>query len=321
MMKNSLRCLPVLVAVLLAGAAAAQTYPSKTVHLIVPAAPGGSLDIVGRLVGQALGQRLEHTVVVDNRPGADTMIGTAAVAQAEPDGHTLLLNGSAPHVMQAYGVKLPFDSFKDLAPITSVATSMLVLIASKKLGVATFQEMVAVARNRELSYGHVGRSTPQFFGGQLLVQQAGLKLLFLTYRGSGPGTTAVMAGDTDLFLVTPGPGAKLAATGRVVLLAVTGPNRDPILPDVPTIAESGIPGYSVNIPLLMFTTGGTPTGVVARLNKELVAAMSGKAFADRMAAVGYSVSSSGSAEADAQVKTEYANYRALIQARGLKLED
>ncbi len=320
-MKNFLSYLTALVAVCLAGAAAAQTYPSKAVRLIVPAAPGGSLDIVGRLLGQSLGQRLEHPVVVENRPGADTMIGTAAVAQAEPDGHTLLLNSSSPHVMQAYGVKLPFDSFKDLAPITSVASSMLVLIASKKLAVTTFQEMLSVGRNRELVYGHVGRSTPQFFGGQLSAQQAGLKFLFLTYRGSGPGATAVMSGDTDLFLVTPGPGAKLAETGRVVLLAVTGLSRDPILPNIPTIAESGIPGYSVGIPLLLFTTGGTPAGVMARLNKDLVAAMSGKAFADRMAVVGYSVSTSSSAEADAQVKTEYENYRSLIQARGLKLED
>lgn len=270
-----------LIALTALAAGAQDPWPSKPIRLVVPLPPGGGGDIVARIIGQELGKRLNQTIVVDNKPGAGSVIGTQAVARAEPDGYTLgmvtdfhSINVAlqANNLLQA---KLPYDSYSDFVPVGRIVNLQIMLMASSKLGAKNLQEVItrSQAGPETVSAASPGQSSPHHLAFVQLQQMSGVKLLEVPYQGSGPATLAVMAGQVDLAFAAVGPGLQMAREGKVVPIAVSGPTRDPNAPQVPTIAESGYPGFSVLSWMGIVAPAKTPAPIVRRLNEELNAVL------------------------------------------------
>lgn len=273
--------LKALVCTLLASAwvpALAQSpWPSRPIRLVVPLPPGGGGDITARVVAAELSNRLKQTVVVENRPGAGSTIGTQAVARAEPDGYTVLMITDFHSINAALNAEkmlpapLPYDSFKDFAPISRLVNLQIMMMAHPKLGAKNLQEVMARAKAapERVSAASPGVSSPHHVSFLLLQQQSGAKLLEVPFQGSGPAITALMGGQVDLAFSTVGQGLQMAQEGKAVAIAVSGSTRDPKAPDVPTIAEAGYPGFAVWSWMGLVAPAGTPAPIVARLNEEV----------------------------------------------------
>lgn len=261
----------------LAPALAQSAWPSRPIRLVVPLPPGGGGDITARVVAAELSNRLKQSVVVENRPGAGSTIGTQAVARAEPDGYTLLMITDFHSINAALNAEkmlpapLPYDSFKDFSPISRLVNLQIMLIANPKLGARNLQEVMARAKAapERVSAASPGVSSPHHVSFLLLQQQSGAKLLEVAYQGSGPAITALMGGQVDLAFSTVGQGLQMAQEGKAVAIAVSGSTRDPKAPEVPTIAEAGFPGFAVWSWMGLVAPAGTPAPIVARLNEEV----------------------------------------------------
>ncbi|MEY2770918.1 MAG: hypothetical protein RIQ38_1337 [Pseudomonadota bacterium] len=258
-------------------ALAQSTWPSRPIKLVVPLPPGGGGDVTARVVAAELSIRLKQPVVVENRPGAGSTIGTQVVARAEPDGHTLLMITDFHAINAALNgekmlpAPLPYDSFKDFSPISRLVNLQIMLIAHPRLGAKTLQEVMARAKAapERVSAASPGVSSPHHVAFMLLQQQAGAKMLEVPFQGTGPAVTALLGGQVDLAFSAVGQGLQLAQEGRVVPIAVSGSTRDPKAPDVPTIAEAGFPGFAVWSWMGLMAPAGTPAAIVARLNDEV----------------------------------------------------
>ena len=229
---------------LIAGAVIAQTYPQKTVRMIVPSSPGGGSDILGRFLAQKLAEQIGQQVVVENRPGASSMIGTDAAAKSAPDGYTLVIPPAAVSVNPSIFAKMPYDTLRDLAAISQVAESANVLVAHPALPVRTVQELIALAKAKPgtLSAASPGVSGTPHMAAELFKLMTGADLLIVVYKGSGPGSIAVMSGEVPLQFSTPPSSLPYIRAGRMRALGVTTKSRVPAMPEVPTIAESGVAG-------------------------------------------------------------------------------
>jgi tripartite-type tricarboxylate transporter receptor subunit TctC len=258
----------------------AQTYPARSVTIVVPVAPGGVSDTLARALALRLTQALGQQVVVENRGGAAHTIGAAAVARATPDGYTLLLTEGTALIPSLYR-SLPYDPAKDLAPVSGLITINQGVVVTPSLPVSNVKELVALAKSRPagLSYANFGA------GGQLnmaLLQSAtGAKFVGVPYRGSGPAMNDVIAGHVPMIVASVGIVAPLARAGKVKLLAVTGAKRVPQLPDVPTIAEGGWPAFEVTFWFGLFAPGGTPPEIVNRLNADVQRILADESFRER----------------------------------------
>lgn len=252
-------------------------WPSKPIKLVVPLPPGGGGDIAARIVAAELSQRLKQSVVVENKAGAGSTIGTQAVAKAEPDGHTLLMITDFHSINAALNAEkllpspLSYDSFKDFAPVSRLVNLQIILMANPKLGAKTLKDIVARAKEapEKVSAASPGISSPHHVAFLLLEDMGGLKFLQVPFQGSGPATLALMGGQVDLAFAAVGPGMQMAQENKAVAIAVSGPARDPKAPEVPTIAESGYPGFSVQSWMGIVAPTGTPSAVVQRLNEEI----------------------------------------------------
>lgn len=252
-------------------------WPTKPIKLVVPLPPGGGGDITARIVATELSQRLKQPVVVDNRPGAGSTIGTQAVAKADPDGYTLGMItdfhsiNAALQAEKLLASPLPYDSFKDFAPVSRLVNLQIMLMAHPKLGVKNVQGVIvrAKAAPEKVSAASPGQSSPHHVAFLLLEEMGGVKFLQVPYQGSGPATLALMGGQVDLAFAAIGPGLQMAQEGKAVALAVSGPARTPQAPEVPTIAESGFPGFSVQSWMGVVAPAGTPAPIVQRLNEEI----------------------------------------------------
>jgi tripartite-type tricarboxylate transporter receptor subunit TctC len=246
-------------------------YPDKPIHLIVPFPPGGPADNIGRAVGAKLAVALGQPVVVENRPGADGGIGSAAVAKAAPDGYTLLVNTAASQTINpAIYKRLTYDPVKDLAPITVLATHSYVLVVNPKLPVKNIKELIDLAKKKpgEVTFGSAGNGSLNQLSGELLAGMAGVRMLHVPYKGSAPALVGVMSGDISFMFDALSSSLPQIKAGTVRAIAWGGPTRSPLLPDVPTIAESGVPGYKVIAWFGLLAPAGTSREIVSRLNKE-----------------------------------------------------
>jgi len=249
----------------------AQSFPSKQVRIIMPFPPGGTGDVVARMISAPLTKQLGQNVIVDNRPGGGTIIGSELVARAAPDGHTLLAVFNSFSINPAVRPKLPYDTVRDFAPVTLVAVTPFVYAVHPSLPVKSLKEMVALAKRRpgELTYATPGLATGQHLAAEMLKLMAGIDLTHVPYQGAAPALTGVMGGHTSILLVNVSDVAPYSAQGRLRPLAVTTRTRSPAMKDVPTVAEVGYADYESALWIGLVAPGATPKDVVARLSTEV----------------------------------------------------
>jgi len=264
-----------LFAALLAGATlscadAADPYPTKAIRLITPAPPGGATDIMARSLAQKLAEALGQQVVVDNRGGGGTLIATQLTARAVADGHTLLLANAAFGTNPALIKDLPYDTLRDFAPVTLVADSPLVFVAHPSLNVSNIKELIAAAKARpgQINYGSSTPGTGGHLSVEMLKWMAGIDLVHIPYKGAGPAVTALLAGEVPLMCTSPLPTLPHIKSGKLKALAMTGRTRSRALPEVPTVAESGLAGFQSSLWYALMAPADTPTAVIQRLNTE-----------------------------------------------------
>ena len=256
---------------LAATSVAAQQYPSRPIRLVVPFPPGTASDFLGRTIGAALTDFYKVQVVVDNRPGAGGLVGTPIVLQATPDGHTIGLFGSPYLTSPMLQKKPPYDPFKDGAPLTQVAGIPNIVGVSNTLPVKTLQEFIAYAKARpgQLNYASVGVGSIAHFGGEIVARAAGLQTVHVPYKILGDGWSDLFAGRTHFFVFAAPAAVPMVKDGRVRAIAVTTPQRIPALPDVPTVAEAGLPAAEHTAWFGMFVPAGTPKAIVNKLAADL----------------------------------------------------
>jgi tripartite-type tricarboxylate transporter receptor subunit TctC len=305
--------------------AGAQNYPTSTVHLIVPYPPGGTTDIVARLLAQKLGERLGQPVIVDNRSGASSEIGTDAGAKARPDGYTLLFGpADGLSILPILKRRTPYDPTKDFTPIARVATSPFVYAVSPQLGVSTLAEFITYAKAHpgQVRFGSPGVGSIADLSVALLEAEAGIKLLHVPYSGGSPAAQVdLMGGRIDL--VSPGPlgVASLVQGGQIRLLAQTGPTRHPLVPDVPTTAEVGWPKVQVVSWFGFLGPAGLPPAIVAIVGKGLDAVMQDAAVQDQLVKIGANVAPQSPAEFAKFIADENQKWRAVITEAGIPIQD
>ena len=267
-----LRRFLILMALLLPATAAAQTYPSRPIRLIVTFAPGGGADFVGRAIAQPLSEALGQTVVVDNRAGANGVVGADVAAKAAPDGYTVLLGAAgtlsvAPHL----GEPLPFDPIKDFVPVSLVATGSFVVTVNKSLPVNSIQELITYAKANpgKLNFGSSGKGGAPHLATELFASMAGIKMVHVPYRGLGPAVADLLAGQIQVLFADVPLVVEHAKAGNLKALAITGTSRSSVMPDLPTVAEAGVPGYSAGTWYGVFLPARTSPEITTRLSNAL----------------------------------------------------
>ena len=303
-------------AVLLAltAGAAADDYPNRQIRLIIPFPPGGSNDVVGRLVARHLSDVLGQQVYVDNRGGAGGTIGTDIASKAAPDGYTLLVISLA-HAVNPWLYKLPYDHAKAFVPIGSFGSGTNVLAVNPDLPVHSVQELIALAKQKpgELNYASAGVGSFQHLGGELFKLLAGVDIVHVPFRGGGPAMIDVMGGHTKIVfssLIQTTPHVK---SGQLRALATGGAKRNPVLPDVPTIAEAGVPGYEANNWWGMLAPAGTPPAIVEKLNKAISAALDAPELQQQFAKEGASVVKMAPDEFGKYIEAETAKWGRVVK--------
>ena len=249
----------------------AQDYPTRPIRIIVPFAPGGSADVFGRVIAQRLQESMGQNVIVDNRPGAGSVIGTDAVAKSAPDGYTLLLMSNTHTVNESLIPNKPFELMRDFAPVAPINASELVLVVKSGLEVTDLAGLIKMAKARPgaLSYASSGPGTPYHMAGELFKAMAGISIVHIPYKGSAGARTDVLGGQLEMMFDAIPTMTEHIKSGKVKAIATTGKARASALPEVPTMAEAGVPGYEATIWLGLMAPKGTPAAVVTKLNAEL----------------------------------------------------
>lgn len=305
----------------LAAGAAAQSYPSKAITLIVLAQPGASPDILARALGQKLNEAWHQPVIVDNKPGAGGIVGTETVVRSAPDGHTLLLHTAA-HTIAPSMYKLSYDTVRDFAPISRLAFVPNVLVIHPTVPVRNVKELIALARSKpgSLNYSSSGSGTPAHLSGELFNALAGTDILHVPYKGSPQAITALLSGETSM-MFTPIPLAlPHVKTGKLKVLGVTTTNRSKVAPELPTIAESGLPSYEVTQWYGLQAPAGTPKEVLAKLNAEVRKILSMPDIVEKLTAQGAEPAPSTPEVLEAYVKAEIAKWAKVVKASGAKVD-
>ena len=259
-----------------AGAARADDYPSRPIRLVVPYAAGGGADSVARIVAKRVGETIGQPLVIENRGGAGSIIGTELVNKAEPDGYTLLMGQSGPiSINPAVYKNLPYDPLKDFAPVTMTTAYPYLMVVSPALGVKTLQEFVALARSKpgELNYGTTGVGAANHLVTELFDSKAGIRMTHIPYRGTALAVTDLLAGHLQVVFADPISALPHINAGTLRALAVTSKERSPVAPDVPTISESGYPGFDAIAWHGILAPANTPPAIIKKLNAEIVAAL------------------------------------------------
>jgi len=306
-----------------ASGAAAQAWPAKPIRLMVPFPPGGSTDIVARIVAQKLGERLGQPLVIENRGGAGGTIGTALIAKSAPDGYNLAVASTSTHVV-APGVyaKLDYDPVKVFAPIGLMAISPYLLVVNPSVPARSVQELVALAKKQpgRLNYASAGVGSSTQLAMEMLKSVSGTYMLHIPYNGNGPAGTAVVGGQVEILFGSLPALLGHAKGGRVRALAVGTPKRSPSLPDVPTVAESGYPGFDASLWLAIVAPAGTPQAIVDRLNKEIVSIVSAADTREAFDKAGTEPLTGTPADLAAMIRDGVPKYAKIIKAAGVKPE-
>jgi len=319
--ENVVRILMLAAASLLALSAAAQQYPSKPIRLIVPQSAGGSTDLVARPLAQQLAQTLSVSVVVENRPGAGSVIGTDLVAKAAPDGYTLLAV-AASVTMSPSLYKLPFDPLRDLAPISQLTSLPNILVVHPSMPIKSVKELIAFVKARpgQLNFGSSGIATGTHLSMELLMNMTGMKMVHIPYKGGSLNVNALIGGETQVNFSTISTALPHVQSGRLRALAVSTAKRAAAAPDVPTIAQAGVKGYEYSSWIGLLAPAKTPQAIIAKLNAESIKAMQAPEMKAIMAVEASEPVGSTPDEFDAVMKTEVARWMKVVKAAGIKSE-
>ncbi|MBI1965078.1 MAG: tripartite tricarboxylate transporter substrate binding protein [Betaproteobacteria bacterium] len=321
---NRTRCL--LCAALIAvpaGAALAQGgYPGKPVRVIVPSSPGGGTDILTRQLTSGLAERLGQPVVVDNRPGAGSIIGNDLVARAAPDGYTLLMGISTLAILPSTKKKLPYDALKDLAPITQVIAAPNILVVHPSLPARSVKELISFARRRpnEINYASAGTGTNPHLSMELFLSMTNVKMVHIPYKGLGPALIDLLAGHVVAATATMLSGLPHVRSGRLRGLATTGARRSSALPELPTVAEAGVPGYEAVQWYGLFAPAGTPRETIAKLHEAMTAVLRSPAVAQKLVADGADAVANTPEEFARVLRAETGKWAKVVRAAGIKPE-
>ncbi|MBX3615454.1 MAG: tripartite tricarboxylate transporter substrate binding protein [Burkholderiaceae bacterium] len=302
--------------------AQAADFPTQAVRIVVPFAPGGGTDLAARAIAERLTASLGKPVLVENRPGGNSVIASRIVATAPADGHTLLLTTDIHAINAAYALQLPYDSLKDFSFVAQLTTSPLMLVAHPSTGIRTVADLVrqAKAAPGRLSFASLGPSSPHYLGFEWFERMAGIEVVDVPYKGGGQALADTLGGQVDLSLVVAGNGIRQARAGKLLAVAVTSPRRTSIAPDVPTIAESGYPEFALVNWYAILAPAGTPTAIVERLNVEIGRALRDPGVVERLAGAGLEPAIGSPAELEALVRRDIDKYRRIIALTGAKLE-
>ena len=300
----------------------AQAYPSKPVRIISPFAPGGGNDTICRIIAPRLGENLKQQVIIDSRPGANGIVGTEVAARSAPDGYTIILIPSGHAVNASLYKKLPYDSIKDFTPITLVATSPLILVMHPTVPVKNVKELIAFARARpgQLTYSSAGVGASAHLAGALFETMTGTKMVHVPYKGSALALTDLIGGQVSLSFSTSASAMPHVRSGRLRALAGTGATRSPALPDLPTVAESGAPGYEASLWYGFVGPARMPAEIVQRLNSEIVAVLKLPEVRDRLANEGVEARSTTPEEFAKLLMSDLKRWANVIARAGVRVE-
>ena len=295
-------------------AAAADAYPQRAVRLIVPYPAGGAGDIVGRLLSSRLGETLGQQIVIDNRGGGAQLIATEIAAKAPADGYTLFLASATHSINPGLQKKLPYDTIRDFASITMVASSPLVFVANPSMGVASIQELVAAAKAQpgKINYASSGPGTGGHLAVELLSWMAGIKFTHVPYKGAAPALVDVIGGQVQFMCTSPLPAMPHVKSGKLRALAMTGAKRSQSAPDIPTVAEAGYKGYETTLWYALLAPAGTPRPIVSRLHDETVKVVKSPGMTEQLLAQGAEPVGNTPQELDAYIRTEIDRWTKLI---------
>ena len=305
-----------------AGQVAPANYPVKPIRMVVPFAPGGGTDVIARYLAARMSDSLKRQIVVDNRAGANGIVGSENVARAPADGYTLLFVSSPHSVNPGLYAKLPYDTVRDFAPVSMAATSPYVLVVHVSLPARNIQELIALAKARpgQIDYGSGGSGSSAHLAAELFNQMAGIKLREIPYKGAGPALTAVLSGQVAVIFGNALTVKPHIQSGRLRALGIASPKRSASAPDLPTIAESGVPGYSADAVLGLLAPARTPRAVVELLNAEVHKAMRAADMAEAMKNVGVEVALSTPEEFGQLIESEIQRWGKVVRALKLKVE-
>ena len=322
MTSTHIRFLAAIAASLTVFAAQAQVWPAKPISLVVTYPPGGGADTMARLIAPKLGEALGQTVVVENKPGASGQIGASAVAKATPDGHTLMLDASSFAVNPALFSKLPYDSDKAFKPIGVIALFPNVLLVNPSFPATSVKEMVALAKAKKnaVSYASSGNGSAQHLAGAMFESAAGVDMLHVPYKGGGPALNDVIGGQVPVFFGNLASTLQHVQAGKLKALAVTSAKRSAILPNAPTMAEAGLPGYEVYEWNAIFAPAGTPDAVIAKIAAALQKTMDSPEVKARIASLGGEMQTAKPEAAQQFIRGQTALWARIVKERGISLD-
>ncbi len=306
----------------LVATAAAQWAPTQPIRVIIPYAAGGTSDIIARVMAEPLRERLGQSLVLENRGGGATQIGTGMVAKSKPDGHTVLLVANTFNINPSLFSKLPYDSLNDLAPITYAGVTPHTIVVNNALPVTNLKELLDLSRKRpgEISYGSVGNGTSFHLGTEELKKLSDTSMIHVPYKGMGQVLTDLMAGNIQVAFANTPNAAPLVQEGKLRAIAVAHPTRVHQLPDVPTVAEQGFPGFASNSGFIYLAAGGTPPDILDRLNTEFVAVLKLPAVRDALTKQGVEVMATTRAETAEFIRNEMKKYAEVVKFSGAKVD-
>ena len=311
-----------LLAVLSGPGSAQVPYPTRPVRFITPFPPGGSLDPLTRMSAQKLGEKWGQPTVVENRPGGNSIIGTQAVARAAPDGYTILVAGT-PHVINPSLFATPYDAIKDFAPIATIARSRQILVVHPSLPVNSLKELVALAKAKpgQLNYSSSGTGNTNHLAGELLCSLAGIKMQHIPYKGAGPAITDLIGGQVQLAFMVPISVIPHIRSGRLKSIAITGETRALALPEVPTMAEAGLPRLEMSGWTGMFVPAGTPKAIIDKISSEMAQVLAMPDIVERLVNQGLEPFISNPEQFAALLRSDMAKFAKIIKDANIKVEN
>jgi len=303
----------------LAQSANPAAFPEKSVRIIVPFTPGGGNDVLARIIAGKISERWKHPMLVENRPGAGGNIGTELVAKAPPDGYTILMGANQLAMIPYLYAKLPFDVQKDLKPITQLANTPLMFAVHNGLPIQTVKELIAYGKANpgKLAFATPGNGTPQHLGAEMFMSMAGVQMLHVPYKGAVATWAALMTGEVGVHFGALNSAFGLARAGKIRLLGTGSSKRLSMLPDVPTVAEAGVPGYEADIWYGLFTSGGTPDDIVARLREEVVKVLESPDVKNLLNGQGFEVTTSTPQALGNTLRADLERWGKVIRTAGI----
>lgn len=302
--------------------AVAQGYPNRPIRMVVALGPGGGTDVTGRIVSQKLSEQMAVPVVVENRPGAGTIIGTEMVARLAPDGYTLMTSSPELSINPSLHAKLPYDTLKDFSAIAQLTTGQYFLSTHPSVPVKNVKDLIALAKAKagRVTYGSSGNGSANHLGGVLLQYMTSTSLVHVPYKSAAQSATALMSGEIDFMMSSTSAAMMPIKTGRLRGIAVTGPKRLALMPEIPTVSESGVPGYEVTGWYMMLAPAGVPREIISRLNSEIVKAVHSVTVKERFTALGTEPVGSSPEVSAEFLRSEIAKWTKVVKAAGAKAD-